>query len=203
MRYALTHLLVLPTAVFDDLQTQIEMQEKCTKLLSRLNFTVFSSFNWVIMCPVHFAFLRAFRATTRSNTSKRIFTDVANDLKFWAEHSRPIAHVADCRNPESFSLRSVCELNRLVPKHGPAELRATRCLTRGEFQLRFKTWPWTRSTRYVLFAYSLADTPVWCSAIECAKSRLRSSVLEMTYKSKSATLLTLSPGEGPRAPSTT
>ena len=45
MRYAITHLLVLPTAVFDDLQTQIEMQEKCTKLLSRLNFTVFSSFN--------------------------------------------------------------------------------------------------------------------------------------------------------------
>ena len=115
----------------------------------------------------------------------------------------PIAHVADCRNPESFSLRSVCEHNRLLPKHGPAELRATRCLTRGEFQLRFKTWPWTRSTRYVLFAYSLADTPVWCSPIECAKSRLRSSGLEMTYKSKSATLLTLSPGEGPRAPSTT
>ena len=196
MRYALTHLLVLPTAVFDDLQTQIEMQEKCTKLLSRLNFTVFSSFNWVIMCPVHFAFLRAFRATTRSNTSKRIFTDVANDLKFWAEHSS-WAYCTCCGLPQSRKL-----LPAFCMRTQPASSQ-TWALTRGEFQLRFKTWPWTRSTRYVLFAYSLADTPVWCSAIECAKSRLRSSGLEMTYKSKSATLLTLSPGEGPRAPSTT
>ena len=31
-------------------------------------------------------FLRAFRVPRRSNTSKRIFTETANDLKFWAEH---------------------------------------------------------------------------------------------------------------------
>lgn len=31
-------------------------------------------------------FLRAFRVPRRSNTSKRIFTEIANDLNFWAEH---------------------------------------------------------------------------------------------------------------------
>ena len=31
-------------------------------------------------------FLRAFRVPTRSTRSKRVFTDIANDLRFWAEH---------------------------------------------------------------------------------------------------------------------
>mmetsp|Transcript_36100 Transcript_36100/g.57708 ORF Transcript_36100/g.57708 Transcript_36100/m.57708 type:complete len:417 (+) Transcript_36100:589-1839(+) len=49
--------LALGVVGFDD-KGQLEVEEKCSeivKLLSRLNFTVLSSFNCVIMCPVHWA----------------------------------------------------------------------------------------------------------------------------------------------------
>ena len=40
-------------------------------------------------------FLRAFRVPTRSTTSKRVFTETANDLRFWAEH-RSWAYCTRC-----------------------------------------------------------------------------------------------------------
>ena len=40
-------------------------------------------------------FLRAFRVTTRSTTSKRVFTETASDLRFWAEH-RSWAYCTRC-----------------------------------------------------------------------------------------------------------
>ena len=80
-------------------------------------------------------FLRAFRVPTRSTMSKRVFTETANDLRFWAEH-RSWAYCTRCAflHPKSFSLRTVSKPNQRVPSHVRAALADIRCLTRGEFQ---------------------------------------------------------------------
>lgn len=48
-------------------------------------------------------FLRAFRVTTRSTTSKRVFTETASDLRFWAEH-RSWAYCTRCASLQSKKL---------------------------------------------------------------------------------------------------
>ena len=48
-------------------------------------------------------FLRAFRVPTHSTTSKRVFTETANDLRFWAEH-RSWAYCTRCASLQSKKL---------------------------------------------------------------------------------------------------
>lgn len=152
------------------------------------------------MCPVHFAFLRAFRATTRSNTSKRIFTDVANDLKFWAEHSS-WAYCTCCGLPQSrkllpaFCMRTqpassqtwACRAARYKVPHLRRVPAPLQNLTMDEiYALRpFRLFS-GRYTR-MMFGYRMREEPL---KIKWARDDVQV---------KSATLLTLSPGEGPRA----
>ena len=110
----------------------------------------------------------------------------------WAGHT---ADDVDLCNPRSFCLATGSVRSPPVLPHAPAPVGDTRYHILAKCQLLSRISPWMTPMPSVLFAHSLADTIAWCSAIECAKSHLKSNGRSTTSRWKYATSGIQCPGD--------